>query len=139
MLDALGLVAIDPSLPFIRPVLALAQQRDPLLERAVQTEIDFWSKLDRLRLRAYQQASKPYVKALRASELSPDLKHEHERRVRIAEELLPQNPLDDATRWCCAGFGFQADAVDALVAFDVAYFRREPSKWVCLSLERITV
>jgi len=98
LLDALEFVTPDPPLLSRRPVLRLAQQRDPLLERAVQTEIDFWSKLDRLRLRAYQHASKPYVQALRSSDLSPSLPHEHERRIRIAEELLPKNPLDDANQ-----------------------------------------
>lgn len=98
LLEALEHVPLEPSLLSTRPVLRLAQQRDPLLERAVQTEIDFWIKLDRLRLRAYQQASKPYVKALRASDLSPSLRQEHERRVRVAEELLPENPLDDVSK-----------------------------------------
>ena len=98
LLEALNHVAIEPRLLSIRPVLRLAQQRDPLLERAVQTEIDFWSKLDRLRLRAYQQASKPYVKALRTSDSSSNLRHEHGRRVGIAEKHLPQNPLDDLTQ-----------------------------------------
>ena len=97
-LEALDYVAIGSRLLSIRPVLRLAQQRDPLLERAVQTKIDFWSKLDRLRLRAYQQASKPYVKALRTSDSSSNLRYEHGRRVRIAEEFLPQNPLDDLTK-----------------------------------------
>ena len=42
-----------------RPVLRMVLDRNPLLARAIQTEIDFWSHLDRIRLRVYEAASKP--------------------------------------------------------------------------------
>jgi hypothetical protein len=94
LLAALQHVHIEPDILCRRPVLGLAQDRDRLLERAVQTEIDFWVKLDRLRLRTFQQAIKPYVNALRLTRVEQNLWLEHKRRVRIAEELLPRNPLD---------------------------------------------
>jgi hypothetical protein len=97
LLAALEHVTIEPQVLSRRPVLLLAQEGDRLLERAVQTEIDFWIKLDRLRLRTFQHASKPYVMALRASGTEENLSLEHKRRVRLAEELLPRDPLDQAT------------------------------------------
>ena len=97
LLELSSRLPLAPRLLATRPVLRLVLEQDRLLERAVQTEIDFWVKLDRLRLRVFQQASKPYVKALRACSLEQGLLQEHDRRVRVAEELLPPKPLDDDT------------------------------------------
>lgn len=128
LLDVLEHVDLDPSALVRRPVLGLALRQDALLERAVQTEIDFWSKLDRLRLRAYQQASKPYVQALRASEMPPTLQDEHERRVRVAEEHLPQVPLDAESRIALVrrakeeiGLGLVPELLDFLPQVDENY------------------
>jgi len=38
-----------------RPVLQLAQTGSPLLDRVIQTEIEFWSHLDKLRLKIYTE------------------------------------------------------------------------------------
>lgn len=78
-----------------RPVLALAKEKHPLLFRAVQTEIDFWSKLDKKRLGIYKNAWVGYFKEVRKI---PDLELEglikqHTVQVDIAEKSLPPFPL----------------------------------------------
>ena len=80
-----------------RPVLRLAAEGSPVLTRAIQTEVDFWSHLDRIRLSIYQTASKPYARTvhrvLKASNL--DLAAHHRVLVQHAENLLPISPLQE--------------------------------------------
>lgn len=79
----------------VRPVLGLAFEKDPLLSRAVQTEVEFWSKLDAERLRVFEAAGRPYAVAVlrrRKSGQRP-LVEEHAERVMLAERLLPVDPL----------------------------------------------
>jgi hypothetical protein len=78
-----------------RPVLALAQ--DSRLHPALHAEIQFWHELDRLRLRIYEKAVRPYRIAVQKSRLPPGapLGVQHEVRVRCADEYLPVNPLRD--------------------------------------------
>jgi hypothetical protein len=80
-----------------RPVLKLAQANSPLLERAIQTEVDFWTRLNELRLRIYLEQGEPYARALlKAEKAGPkDLMAQHELRVQLAESLLPEHPLQD--------------------------------------------
>ena len=80
-----------------RPVLALAKEKHPLLFRAIQTEIDFWSNLDKKPLRIYKNAWVGYFKEVRKI---PDLeleglKKQHTVQVDIAEKSLPPFPLQN--------------------------------------------
>jgi hypothetical protein len=78
-----------------RPVLALAQKNSPLLDRAIQTEVEFWTHLDELRLRIYHKSLEPYGRALlqNAKTRQNDFMVEHGARVQYAEKLLNENPL----------------------------------------------
>lgn len=79
----------------VRPVLRLAFEKNPLLSRAVQIEIEFWSRLDTERLRVFEAAGRPYaVAVLRQSKSKRyTMVEEHEDRVVLAEHLLPLDPL----------------------------------------------
>jgi len=80
-----------------RPVLKLALTDDPLLERAVQTEIDFWSRLDGLRLAVFRRAATEYAARVRAHPQLQDtsLAEQHAIRVALAQQCLPVDPLSD--------------------------------------------
>lgn len=98
LLLALTRAARPPaSLSRRRPVLSLAVKRDPRLRSALHAEIQFWHELDRVRLRIYQRAVRPYMRAVTRARLSPSmgLAVQHETRVRCAEKHLPLNPLAD--------------------------------------------
>jgi hypothetical protein len=76
-------------------ILALAQKNSPLLDRAIQTEVEFWTHLDELRLRIYHKSLEPYGRALlqNAKTRQNDFMVEHGARVQYAEKLLNENPL----------------------------------------------
>lgn len=78
-----------------RPVLELATKDDPRLRAALHGEIQFWHELDRVRLRIYQRAVRPYWQTLKRSRLSRSagLAVQHEMRIRCAEKRLPMDPL----------------------------------------------
>lgn len=79
-----------------RPVLQLAVDDDPVLDRAVQTEIDFWTHLDALRLKVYRDGHDRYARALiRKAVLPSGWDAEHQLRVKYAEDLLPERPLQE--------------------------------------------
>ena len=80
-----------------RPVLTLAVKRDLMLIRAVQTEVDFWTHLNRLRLKTYEDAARFYTAAIRADPQATqgNLDPQHARRLSHAEKLLPRHPLRD--------------------------------------------
>src|SRR5665213_346423 len=80
-----------------RPILQLALEGSPLLDRAIQTEVEFWTHLDALRLRVYQDCMEPYARALlKSAKVQPtDLQGQHRVRVKYAERLLPTRPLQD--------------------------------------------
>lgn len=78
-----------------RPVLQLAMEGNPLLARAVQMEVEFWSNLDRLRLKVYETRGRAYATALmrnKALKRMP-LLAQHAVRLDYAERLLPKQPL----------------------------------------------
>ena len=55
-----------------RPALQLAQTGNPLLERVIQTEVEFWSHLDKIRLKIYQASHEQYGrKVLKMSSAQP--------------------------------------------------------------------
>ena len=77
-----------------RPVLQLVVSKSPLLDRAVQTEIEFWTHLDALRLQVYKASHDDYGRALLKMKTHPgDLLAQHRLRVELAESLLPERPL----------------------------------------------
>ncbi|TES91796.1 MAG: hypothetical protein E3J94_03365 [Desulfobacteraceae bacterium] len=78
-----------------RPVLALAKEKHPLLFRAVQTEIDFWSRLDRKRLQIYKNAWAGYFREVRKIPglESESLRKQHAVQMDVAKEFLPLFPL----------------------------------------------
>jgi len=80
-----------------RPVLQLAMENSPLLDRAVQTEIDFWTQLNRARLMIYADSIRPYAMAVRQDKrmAGVDLRNQHAIRLEYACELLPKNPIRD--------------------------------------------
>jgi hypothetical protein len=80
-----------------RPALQLALSGSPLLERVIQTEIEFWSNLDKIRLKIYQDNHVEYGRrALKIpSTKSIRLMAQHEQRVKFAKQYLPEHPLED--------------------------------------------
>lgn len=80
-----------------RPVLQLLASHDERLELALKGEVEFWHRLDRLRLRIYERAVRPYMLAVKKDTRldAPDLNLQHQARVAHAEALLPANPLRD--------------------------------------------
>jgi hypothetical protein len=78
-----------------RPILELA--KDSRLRPALHAEIQFWHELDRVRLRIYERAVRPYRTALRKARLpsGTPLAVQHATRVRCAENHLPVDPLRD--------------------------------------------
>lgn len=101
--DAEVLVQLASRLPCprrllgVRPVLRMAFNRDPLLSRAVETEVEFWSKLDAGRIRVYEVAGRPYAVAVmqQRKSVKRPLLEEHAERVKLAERLLPMDPLHE--------------------------------------------
>jgi len=80
-----------------RPVLQLLATRDERLEVAIKGEIEFWHRLDRLRMKIHERAVRPYMIAVKRDPRSdaPDLSTQHQCRVEQAERLLATNPLRD--------------------------------------------
>jgi hypothetical protein len=78
-----------------RPVLRLALTKHHRLERAVQMEVEFWSHLDRLRLRVYESAGREYaLRVMKDTGLKrATLIEQHARRLEHAARLLPRHPL----------------------------------------------
>ena len=77
-------------------MLRLALGRSPYLDRAIRTEVEFWTHLDHARLRIYKECHSSYRRALQAHKDQPDdLMHQHVLRIRYAEDFLPTIPLQD--------------------------------------------
>jgi hypothetical protein len=79
----------------LRPALALLATGDDRLELAVKGEIEFWNRLDQLRLKVYERAVRPYMLAVNDDPRSraPSLAEQHHARLDHAGRLLPVNPL----------------------------------------------
>ena len=84
-----------PEVIALRPVLGLLRVRDKRLEVALRGEMESWNQLDRLRIRVYEQAVRPYRLAVKRDRRArdPALHTQHLVRVEHAERLLPVNPL----------------------------------------------
>jgi hypothetical protein len=97
--NALGEMQNDYTIPSemvaIRPVLQLALNRDERLRLALKVERDFWQELDRLRIRVYRRALRPFVLAMgrAATREKLSFREQHETRVACAEKTLKENPL----------------------------------------------
>ncbi len=79
----------------LRPLLGLLTPGDERLEVALRGEIEFWTQLDRLRIRVHEHAVRRYMLAVKRDRRShdPALRTQHLVRVEHAERLLPLNPL----------------------------------------------
>jgi hypothetical protein len=65
------------------------------LELALKGEIEFWNRLDQLRVKVYERAVRPYKLAVKRDHHSsaPSLAVQHQVRLEHAEQLLPVSPL----------------------------------------------
>ena len=72
-----------------RPILQLAFDRNPSLRPALIAERYFWHELDRVRIRIYEQAVRPYRSAVMHEQLrhEPELTVQHAARVRCARPV----------------------------------------------------
>jgi hypothetical protein len=80
-----------------RPVLQLALEGSPLLGRGVQTEIDFWTQLDRLRLKIYENSGREFAAAVQSDVrlAKASLAVQHAVRVEHAKASLSPRPILD--------------------------------------------
>lgn len=97
LLDLATRIPVPAEMVAQRPILLLVEARDARLEVALKAEVEFWHRLDRLRLRIYRDAARSYALAVqddpRAS--NPDLRVQHQARVALAVRLLAASPLPD--------------------------------------------
>lgn len=95
LLEAAEKLACPPDMIARRPVLALVVSRDERLELALKGEIEFWHRLDRIRMKAHERAVRPYMVAVKRDARSdaPELAVQHLCRLDHAERLLAVNPL----------------------------------------------
>ena len=79
----------------LRPTLQLAARHDPNLRLALRAEQYFWQDLDRLRIRVYRHAVRPFVLVLGREGSSRDLplRQHHEARLVCAQNTLQPKPL----------------------------------------------
>jgi hypothetical protein len=79
----------------VRPALQLALNGDPKLTTALFVERVFWQELDRIRIRIYRAALRPFVLAMgRASRSTVNgLADQHQARVKCAETNLKPKPI----------------------------------------------
>jgi hypothetical protein len=80
-----------------RPVLQLALEKNPLLSRAIRTEIEFWSVFDRKRIGVYKQEWEGYFKKVKKIKTKKfrSLMEEHEILLENASRSLAPFPLND--------------------------------------------
>lgn len=85
----------SPAMITARPALTLLADADDRLEVALKGEIEFWNRLDQIRIKIYQRAVRQYMLAVKRDPRSraTSLAVQHETRVRHAERLLPVSPL----------------------------------------------
>jgi hypothetical protein len=78
-----------------RPVLELAIKSDSTLRQALMAEHAFWQELDRLRIRLYRAALRPYLIAIAGENVSrlPSLHDQHAARLDCAAKSLSPNPI----------------------------------------------
>ncbi|MEI6394598.1 MAG: hypothetical protein WCT12_26260 [Verrucomicrobiota bacterium] len=86
---------ISQSMLTERPMLKLAVEDSPDVERYVKAEKDFLFALDRLRLDAYEKAWVPYGTAIQniPGILQLELQDQNQALIQIAEQTLDPNPI----------------------------------------------
>lgn len=84
-----------PELAALRPALQLAIDRDDRMEGVLFAERQLWVELDRLRIQIYERALRPYVVAVRKSQIAEatPLAQQHEMRLCCAAAALRVSPL----------------------------------------------
>ena len=92
---SVSVISIPDTIVSTRPVLTLALQRDPRLRPALLAERHLWQELDRLRIRIYRAALRPYVLAMGhvGGVKNASLPEQHQARVQCAENFLEPNPV----------------------------------------------
>jgi hypothetical protein len=87
--------SIPPDLLDARPVLKLAGTGDSRLRPALLVERRFWQDLDRLRIRIYRAALRPYALAIGRERISDDapLPQQHAARIACGQKILARNPI----------------------------------------------
>jgi len=123
LFDMAEKLACPESIRQRRPMLQLAFSHDPRLRTALVVEIHFWHELDRIRMRIYEQAVRPYRASVTSEHLRNecDLLVQHQARVRCAEQNLPINPL--------AAYGFEnllSEALDSVRGLGEKWLRLLP-------------
>lgn len=95
LLQSAEKLACPPEMIARRPVLRLVALRDERLELALKGEMEFWHRLDRVRLRVYERAVRQYLVAVKrdARSDSPQLAMQHQCRLEHAERRLAVNPM----------------------------------------------
>ena len=95
LIQTASLLQCPTAMIALRPALALLTEADERLELAVKGEIEFWNRLDQLRIKVYERAVRPYFLAVKSDARSqaPALAEQHEIRLALAEQLLPTSPL----------------------------------------------
>jgi hypothetical protein len=95
LLQAAEKLACPAEMIALRPVLGLLAAKDDRLEVALRGEVEFWNRLDRVRLRVFEQAVRGYMLAVKHDRRSDDpaLRVQHRARVEQAERMLPTHPL----------------------------------------------
>lgn len=80
-----------------RPALKLLSTGDPRLKASLFGERVFWEQLDRVRIRVYERAVRPYMLGVKKDPRShdADLLVQHYSRVQCAERLLATDPLKE--------------------------------------------
>jgi len=94
--ETLKLMPCPAEMIALRPVLSLLAEGDDRLEIALKAEIEFWHRLDQLRLKVYERALRPYMLAVKREALCDppsSLAVQHGARLKLAGDLLPFNPL----------------------------------------------
>jgi hypothetical protein len=92
---------IETALIYERPILQLAIDGHPDLERYIKAEKEFFAKLDNARLLTYETAWIPYGKELHkeaANLLAMDLETQNQAMIEIAKQELEPTPIN-ASVW----------------------------------------
>jgi hypothetical protein len=87
-----------PEMIALRPALSLLDEDEERLELALKAEVEFWRRLDHLRINIFERAARHYLAAVRRdarAHVSSSLETQHEARLQHAEQLLPASPLRD--------------------------------------------
>ena len=99
LVDCVANIELPLDLLQQRPLLRLAKENSPELERYVAAEKEFWRALDELRRNLYVEAWRPYGTTIAQDAQLPNMSllEQHQRLLNIATAMLESDPV--------AGFG----------------------------------